>query len=218
MSSAFLLSSPLAEFLSASHERAPSGIGVHLSECPVSAQLVLRGRVEDPEFLKGVQRVLGISIPLRPNTYEENNRHATLWLGPDEWLVITPTATDADTAQELRFALQGTPSAITDVSHGQTIIRIRGDRALDVLRKGCSLDLHPSVFGPGRCAQTLVAKAAIAIRWVDRSPSFDLIVRRSFAEYLALWLKDSAREYGLAVSCDERGKDSLTLGARKQHV
>jgi sarcosine oxidase gamma subunit len=34
---------------------------------------------------------------------------------------------------------------------------------------------------------------------VDQTPSFDLIVRRSYAEYLALWLKDAAEEYGLVI-------------------
>ena len=74
-----------------------------------------------------------------------------------------------------------------------------GPSARDVLAKGCPLDLHPAVFGPGDCAQTLLAKANVTLRCVDDSPRFELIVRRSFAEYAALWLHDAAMEYGCAV-------------------
>ena len=68
-----------------------------------------------------------------------------------------------------------------------------------MLAKGCPLDLHPLVFRPGDCAQTLLAKANIIIRCVDDSSSYELIVRRSFADYAALWLHDAALEYGCTV-------------------
>ena len=72
-------------------------------------------------------------------------------------------------------------------------------RAVDVLREGCSLDFHPRVFRPGLCAQTTVAKAGVLIYYVDQEPTIDLIVRRSFAEYLALWLQDAALECGFTM-------------------
>ena len=50
--------------------------------------------------------------------------------------------------------------------------------------------------------QTLVASVGAIIRHMDEKPSFDLIVRRSLAEYLALWLEDAAQEYGLEVVGD----------------
>jgi sarcosine oxidase subunit gamma len=122
-----------------------------------------------------------------------------LWLGPDEWLLLTPPGREVGLVEELRRSLGETTSSVNDVSGGQTVIGVGGDRARDVLAKGCTLDMHPRVFGPGRCAQTLVAKAAVVVRQIDESPSFDLIVRRSFADYLARWLEDAGQEYHLAV-------------------
>ena len=90
-------------------------------------------------------------------------------------------------------------TSVTDVTGGQTVITLRGPSARDVLAKGCPLDLHPLVFQPGDCAQTLLGKANVIIRCVDDSPSYELIVRRSFADYAALWLHDAALEYGCAV-------------------
>jgi sarcosine oxidase subunit gamma len=76
-----------------------------------------------------------------------------------------------------------------------------------MLSKGCSLDLNPSVFRARSCAQTLFAKAHVTIRNVDSSPTFDLFVRRSFAEYLGLWLQDASLEYGLAISKGAEGPE-----------
>jgi sarcosine oxidase, subunit gamma len=198
------LRSCLGEFLEASRQRPGSErTGLYLSERPFMGHLNLRGETGHIEFFERVERCLGISPPQQPNTYKENAKFTICWFGPNEWLLITPPRSEGDTARQLRGTLQGLFFAVTDVTHGQTVIRIRGDRTLDVLRKGCSLDLHPTVFGPGCCAQTLLGKAGIAIRWVDASPSFDLIVRRSYAEYLALWLGDAAEEYGFAASSGE---------------
>ena len=79
------------------------------------------------------------------------------------------------------------------------MINLSGENARDALAKGCTLDLHPRVFTQGQCAQTLIAGANATIHCVDAAPSLDIIVRRSFAEYLALWLHDAAQEYGAAV-------------------
>ncbi len=193
--------SPLAEFTASARQwPQPETVGVWLTERPFWGHLNLRGEAGESAFLNDVERCLGIAVPVQPNTVHENDRFTILWLGPNEWLVITPPGSEGETARTLRGALQGLFFAVTDVTNGQTIIRLSGARVIDVLRKGCSLDLHPSVFGPGCCAQTLLAKAGILIRCVDPSPSFDLIIRRSFAEHVALWLKDAAEEYGFAVS------------------
>ena len=174
-------------------------IGVQLSERPFLGHLNLRGNPADLAFLQGVERVLGFGLPLKPNTVAESRELAALWLGPDEWLLLTPPDREGAIAQALRDSLGTVFLAIVDISSGQTVINIRGNLAREVLAKGCSLDLHPRHFYPGRCAQTHIAKATVLIRQQDDTPSFDLVVRRSFAEYLALWLKDSAQEYGLVV-------------------
>src|SRR5207302_506874 len=74
----------------------------------------------------------------------------------------------------------------------------RGALARETLMKGCSLDLHPRSFTPGQCAQTMLARAQIILHQIDGAPSYDLYPRRSFAEYLWLWLCDAMAEYGEA--------------------
>ena len=190
--------SPLARFeAEASGQPRPERPGARISERPFRGHVNLRGDPGDTAFLKTVDSVLGFGLPLTPNTVSEDAGLTALWLGPEEWLIVTPPDGEGTLAAALEGALGDIFSSVTDLTGGQTVVRLSGPRARDILAKGCTLDLHPRVFGPARCAQTLVAKAMVTIMQVDESPTFDLIVRRSFADYLAHWLRDAATEYGL---------------------
>ena len=192
--------SPLSRFFDAVSTVGPAeDAAVVISEWPFLGHLNLRGDSADTGFTDAAGAVLGLALPTEPNTVAAGGEIVALWLGPDEWLVVTPPGTQAWLSESLEAVLEGMHVAVTDVTGGQTVITLSGPRARDVLSKGCPLDLHPSVFKPGHCAQTLVAKANVTIRCVDDLPSFELIVRRSFAEYTALWLHDAALEYGPSV-------------------
>ena len=192
--------SPLGRFFrKAGAGSRPDDASVIISERPFLGHLNLRGDAEDAGFTSAAGAALGLALPMEPNTVAVNGALLALWLGPDEWLVVTPPSAQTRLSDSLEAALDGKHAAVTDVTGGQTVITLSGPRARDVLAKGCPLDLHPAVFKPGHCAQTLVAKANVTIRCVDDSQSFELIVRRSFTEYVALWLHDAAQEYGPSV-------------------
>ena len=192
--------SPLDHYVKTTGGAAPGGgAGVVVSERPFLGHLNLRGATSDRAFMGAVEGALGFALPVKPNTVASGDGLLALWLGPDEWLVVTPRDEQAAVADALREALSGMFASVTDISGGQTAITLSGGNAREVLAKGCSLDLHPRSFGEGTCAQTLVAGANVTLRLADPEPSFELIVRRSFAEYLALWLHDAALEFGVAV-------------------
>jgi sarcosine oxidase, subunit gamma len=191
--------SPLSNFASPAVLSDRAEAGVILTERAFCGHLNLRGNPNDPAFIAGAERSLGLALPLQTNTVSANSAVTALCLGPDEWLLITPPSTEHEFAYGLRDTLRGLLFAVTNITDGQTIFRLSGSSAMHVLHKGCSLDLHPRTFRPGCCAQTLVAKAGVLIHYVDESPSFELVVRRSFAEYITLWLKDAATEYGFRV-------------------
>ena len=192
--------SPLSRFFDTASAVGPAeDATVVISERPFLGHLNLRGDPEDMGFTSAAAAILGLVLPTEPNTVAVNGALLALWLGPDEWLVVTPPSAQTQLSESLEAALHDMHCAVTDVTGGQTVITLSGPRARDVLAKGCPLDLHPSVFRPGHCAQTLVAKANVTIHCVDDSPSFELIVRRSFTDYTALWLHDAALEYGPSV-------------------
>jgi sarcosine oxidase subunit gamma len=149
-----------------------------LREVPFLAQLDVR--THEP----------GASLPTQPNTVAGDASHAALWLGPDEWLVIGPPGSEGALEADLRK--NGT--TVVDVSANRTTLELRVPRARELLEFGCPIDLDPRVFGPGRCAQTLLARANVLIWFVadDPEPIYWLLVRPSFAAYVAMWLADAA--------------------------
>jgi sarcosine oxidase subunit gamma len=114
-------------------------------------------------------------FPLEPNTVAGD----VLWLGPDEWLVIGAREEDYPDA-----------AAAVDVSANRVCFELAGDDVEGMLARGCSLDLHSSVFPPGRCAQTLLARAEVILQRTDLQ-TFRIFVRPSFAPYLRAWFEDA---------------------------
>jgi sarcosine oxidase, subunit gamma len=127
-----------------------------------------------------------LRLPREPNTVVAEGERHTLWLGPDEWLVVEPGGDPAAIAAELEGCAEGWVTTV-DLSSN----RVAFDTTRDVLAGGCALDLHPRVFGPGRCAQTLLARAPVILEALPGG-AFRVLARASFAAYVGAWLLDAA--------------------------
>jgi len=172
--------------------------GVTLCERRFLGKVVVRGE-PTRRFRDAVRKAIGVEPPREPDTAVTHAERTVLWLGPNEWLVVTPPGDEDASVTALRAALEGHHAAVVDVSEGRTVIGLAGAHAREVLMKGCPLDVHPRAFAPGRCAQTRYAKATVLIHQTADAPAYDLYVERSFADYLWAWLEDGAAEYGLAI-------------------
>jgi len=165
-------------------------------ELPFLAQLDLRADPGDPALMARLTQALGARPPTEPNTAiasEDGSRHV-LWLGPDEWLVLGEPGTAPGLERTIRGAIGDARGAVVDVSANRTTLSVGGPRARDLLAFGCSIDLDERRFKPGMCAQTLLARANVIIVPVGPAvePAFRVLVRPSFAAYLAAWLTDAA--------------------------
>lgn len=195
----YLRQSPLAHLaLDARAVAEPGDAGVTMAERRFRGVVGLRGRADDTAFMAAAKTTLGYALPGEANTSAGNDASGALWLGPDEWWVVTP-GDGAAMAETLQVGLGDAFCAVTDLSESRTCIRVMGPAARDLLAKGCPLDLHPRVFAPGQCTRTVLAKAAVCIHQVSDAPGYEVYVLRSFADYLWRWLEDAAQEYGLAV-------------------
>jgi len=134
-----------------------------------------------------------LGFPTTPNTVAGDETRGTLWLGPDEWLVVGMPGTEGELVAELETTLAGEHRSIVDVSANRAVLDLRGASRLDLLATGCGLDLDPlGGWCPGLCAQTLFAKAQVILQ--EREDATRLFVRPSFADYLVdrLLAADSA--------------------------
>jgi sarcosine oxidase, subunit alpha len=118
-----------------------------------------------------------IALTLRAVT---RNGHTTLWLGPDEYLIV------GDTLPPI------TAHSIVDVSHRTVAFRVAGPRAAWCLNAFCALDLDtvPVNF----CTRTLFGKAEI-ILWHIGAAEFHIETVRSYASYVWALLEEARREF-----------------------
>ncbi len=170
----------------------PKGNAPRIEEKPFLGYINLRGRSNNTAFLAATLKVLGCEPPTEANTVVESGDYRIYWLGPDEWLVITPAGRQGQLKQDLLAALDGVFASVVDNSSGLTTIHVTGNNAAALLATDCPLDLHPREFMPGQCAQTRIAKTSMTIAPLADGSGFEVIFRRSFADYLLLWLQDAA--------------------------
>jgi sarcosine oxidase, subunit gamma len=173
--------------------------GVQITPLPFVAMIDIR---LDPtgSAAVAVGEYLGVALPTAPSTYAQSETATAIWLGPDEWLIISPFRTPEQLETGLREAVGagGTEfdGTVVDVSAQRTTVALRGEHARDLLAGGCALDLHPRVFGRGAAAQTLLGQAGVLLMALDDTGThYQLVVRSSFAGYLTAWLLDAATEY-----------------------
>lgn len=174
----------------------PSGASAAcvLSERPFLELTILRGDSASSAFCDSVRAITGVDVPVTPNTMSVGAAYQLFWLGPNEWLLQSTQSREPGIEPVLRKALAGQFAAVTDESSGYTVLRLSGPRARAVLQKGCPLDFHPRAFGIGQCAQSHFFKADILVYPVA-DDAWELVVRRSFADYAACVLTDAMAEY-----------------------
>ena len=162
-------------------------------------KLVLRGDPGDKKFLARATKALAIAPPTTPNTTATSTDLVIIWTAPNEWLVVSEPNAEAALEDALKQSLEGLHHAVTATSDHSTIIRLSGAAAQTVMAKGCALDLHPRVFKPGQSAQTHLAQALVTFWKTLDTPTFDILVRASFAPYLWAWLMDAGLEFGIRI-------------------
>jgi sarcosine oxidase subunit gamma len=174
---------------------------VHRGECLTITEraflelVIVRGDSRAIDFRQAVEVRLGATLPLEPNSTTFTEKFIIAWMGPDEWLVQSHKgATNRDgnsgVKQALSTELAGQFASAVDVSSGYTTLRVEGVHTEEILARGCPLDLHSSVFFRGRCAQSHFFKAPVFVLSID-DQTVDLVIRRSFSEYITTMLIDA---------------------------
>jgi sarcosine oxidase subunit gamma len=189
------------------------GAAVRLGEIPFVGKFILRA---DPHEAVGPLRTaLGLGLPFDALTSSTNGETSFLWLGPDEWMLITGAGEADRRAEAARAALAGIHHQLTDVSDYYTVIEVAGPQARELLMKLTTLDLHPRAFRPGMVAGSIFGRAN-AILWQPAeagdsgAPTFHLFIRWSMADYLWCLLANAGREWGLPEQAAIKG-ERLTI-------
>jgi len=117
----------------------------------------------------------------------ESNGRTVFRTGPQSFWFVGP---DNDV---LASMLAG-KAIVTPLSSSRTRISIEGRAARDVLRKGIPIDLHESVFTPGKFAMTGLHHTPVLLH-CTAPQRFELYAMRTFAMNVWEWLEDAALEF-----------------------
>jgi sarcosine oxidase subunit gamma len=172
-----------------------------ISALPPAMRFILHG---DVGARSAAASVWGVAFAEQSCRAILQGARATLWLGPDEYLLLggidgqvaTHESQAAETAGALELALGRIPHALVDISHRQFALQVSGPHAATILSGACPLDLDLSEFPVGMCTRTVFAKADIVL-WRTQEDVFHVEVWRSFAGYVTGLLHEVAMEvYG----------------------
>jgi len=136
---------------------------------------------------------LGIDLPEGSGTATANGITA-IGTAPGHWLLV---AREGDLVE--RLAPLGPHATTTGQTDGYAAFEVSGARVRDLLAKGVTVDLDPSVFPVGAGATTNVAHLNVTF-WREGEETYVFLVGRSFAVALARFFLSSGAEYGLSFS------------------
>jgi sarcosine oxidase subunit gamma len=159
---------------------------------PPASRFILHGNAA---ARRAASPMWGVSFAESPCRAVIAENRATLWLGPDEYLLWDSAGTASDgAATAIEEALRGIPHALVDISHRQMALQIAGPYAESILSGACPLDLDIAEFPIGMCTRTLFAKADIVL-WRTGADTFHLEIWRSFAAYVTGLAREIALEF-----------------------
>lgn len=170
--------------------------GIDLRAVPFPNVISLRADAASRALSAAGQRLgLELTMPVIRATAAQGR--AALRIGPDEWLIDTGSEKASIVAEELCRSLGQDHASIIDISDGVAAFDIAGAHAVDLLRKGCAIDLHPAAFAADTATRTALAQATIVLWCLENPRHWRFYVDRSFAGYIWAWLRDAGQEFSV---------------------
>ncbi|MEZ5775836.1 MAG: sarcosine oxidase subunit gamma family protein [Hyphomicrobiaceae bacterium] len=193
--------------------KAPNG-AARLAELPFRGKIALRGA---PDRISGaVGEALGLKLPVAVKGTSRSGGASALWLGPDEWMIVTEAGGEGAAKAALDKALAGSPAQTVDVTDYYTEIVLAGPKAREILMRIATVDLHPRAFKAGDCIVSNFGRTVSICTMVEDVTSgaedrFEIIVRISMADYLWCTLAEAGHEWGLPELAPKAAKVKLHL-------
>ena len=168
---------------------------ISIKEVSSIMKLNLRGKKR--EFFTTVGKHLDMILPTEANTSSSSSKLTSIWLSPDEWMVVSNETTKKDTNKyEIEEILYSSISktnlgAVIDVTDQFVMLEIEGSKIYELFSSGSPFNFNEFKEKKGSTTQTLLNNIDVIIH--NKSENLvNLFVRRSFSEHLFSWINDSA--------------------------
>ena len=168
---------------------------ISVKEVSPIMKLNLRGKKR--EFFTTVGKHLDMILPTEANTSSSSSKLTSIWLSPDEWMVVSNEKTKKDTNNyDLEESLYNSISktnlgAVVDVTDQFMMLELEGSKVYELFSSGSPFNFNEFKEKKGSSTQTLLNGIDVIILNKDIN-LVNLFVRRSFSEHLYSWINDSA--------------------------
>ena len=168
---------------------------ISVKEVSPIMKLNLRGKKR--EFFTTVGKHLDMILPTEANTSSSSSKLTSIWLSPDEWMVISNETTEKDSNNyDLEESLYNSISktnlgAVVDVTDQFVMLELEGSKVYELFSSGSPFNFNEFKEKKGSSTQTLLNGIDVII--LNKGINLvNLFVRRSFSEHLFSWINDSA--------------------------
>jgi sarcosine oxidase subunit gamma len=168
---------------------------ISVKEVSPIMKLNLRGKKR--EFFTTVGKHLDMILPTEANTSSSSSKLTSIWLSPDEWMVVSNERTEKDSNNyALEESLYNSISktnlgAVVDVTDQFVMLELEGPKVYELFSSGSPFNFNEFKEKKGSSTQTLLNGIDVII--LNKGINLvNLFVRRSFSEHLYSWINDSA--------------------------
>ena len=168
---------------------------ISVKEVSPIMKLNLRGKKR--EFFTTVGKHLDMILPTEANTSSSSSKLTSIWLSPDEWMVVSNETTEKgsnnyDLEESLYNSISKTNlGAVVDVTDQFVMLELEGSKVYELFSSGSPFNFNEFKEKKASSTQTLLNGTDVII--LNKSINLvNLFVRRSFSEHLCSWINDSA--------------------------
>ena len=168
---------------------------IFIKEFSPIMKLNLRGKKR--EFFTTVDKHLDMILPTEANTSSSSSKLTSIWLSPDEWMIISNDLIEKDTnkynlEENLFNSISKTNlGAVIDVTDQFVMFELEGSKIYELFSSGSPFNFSEFREKKGSTTQTLLNNIDVIIHNKGEN-LVNLFVRRSFSEHLHSWINDSA--------------------------
>lgn len=165
---------------------------VHVADAGLQGMITLRIDATDANAVSALG-VAGFAMPSARGAQGTLAGGGTLWMSPDEVLLLCPYDDVDDTVQRVQSHLSEHHALVADVSDARCVVRLTGENSelREVLAKLTPADMRADQFGVGTLRRTRLAQVPAAI-WFEDENTAIVVAFRSVADYVFKLLSNAA--------------------------
>lgn len=149
---------------------------------------------------KGKEQTLcrKLAIKAGPGVASVKKDFTALPLCEGQWMLVAHNVNGFAFAADIEKRV-GKLGHVSQQSESRMRFSVSGEKARDVMARGCRLDLHQDVAAEDYCAQTTMAQIGVVLHVRDNAPTYDLYVSAGFARSFWHWLSHTANQFSWAI-------------------